>query len=95
MLHSVSQMTLAAQADLTHTFITDIEGGKKWVSAKTISRLAEALQVEPYQFFLPDIAADEGSSTIFTAYMDDFTDNLQKMVGELKHHYLPDMDKGK
>jgi transcriptional regulator with XRE-family HTH domain len=38
---------LAAEADLTHNFINDIENGKKWVSAETIGKLAIALKVEP------------------------------------------------
>jgi transcriptional regulator with XRE-family HTH domain len=91
-LHNISQMSLADQADLTHNFINDIEKGKKWVSAETIAKIANALRIEPYQLFLPDSAAGEGNDNFFSVYLDDFSDHLQKMVGELKTRYLQDLD---
>jgi transcriptional regulator with XRE-family HTH domain len=91
-LQKISQLTLANQADLTHNFINDIEKGKKWVSAETIAKISSALRVEPYQLFLPDSSGGEGMDSFFSVYLDDFSDNLQKMVGELKTRYLQDMD---
>jgi transcriptional regulator with XRE-family HTH domain len=48
----MSQLALAKRAGLTHNFINDIEKSKKGVSLKTIGILAEALDAEPYQFFI-------------------------------------------
>jgi transcriptional regulator with XRE-family HTH domain len=83
-LQNISQLNLALTAGLTHNFINDIENCKKGVSAKTLAKLSTALDVEPYQFFLP-----EGmSSNDMTIYVKDFNDSLQKVVNELTQQYL-------
>jgi transcriptional regulator with XRE-family HTH domain len=91
-IQSISQMTLADRANLTHNFVNDIENGKKWISVESLAKLSSALQVEPYQFFLPDSVQPETANSFFTVYLNDFSDNLQKMVGELKDRYLQDQD---
>jgi transcriptional regulator with XRE-family HTH domain len=87
-LQSISQLSLATRAGLTHNFINDIENCKKWVSPQTIAKLAMVLQVEPYQFFLPESRVNEPDDSFFSVYLDDFSDSLQKMVGDLKKKYL-------
>ena len=84
----LSQISLANQADVAQNFINDIENGKKWVSAKTIGKLAKALEVEPYQFFIPGAKWDEQRVEIPSLYLDDFSDSLAKMVREHLHLYL-------
>jgi transcriptional regulator with XRE-family HTH domain len=86
----LSQLALANMAGLAHNFVNDIENGKKWVSPKTMAKLAEVLQVDPYQFFLPDPPFDEARADILSGYLDDVTDSFQKMVREMKARYLPD-----
>ena len=92
-LQNISQLTLAAQSGLTHNFINDIENCKKWVSPQTIASLANALRVEPYQFFLPE-SASETDHNHFNIYIDDFSDSLQKMVSDLKKKYLQEQNSG-
>ncbi|MDR2536451.1 MAG: helix-turn-helix domain-containing protein [Treponema sp.] len=90
-LQNISQLSLANQAGLTHNFINDIENCKKWVSPQTIAKLAAVLNVAPYQFFLPESKAGESATeSFFSIYLDDFSDSLEKMVGELKRRYLQD-----
>ena len=89
-LASISQVDLAVEADLTHNFINDIENGKKWVSAETIGKLALALQVEPYQFFLSESKWDNQGALIFSHYLKDFTDSFNKVVKEYRSRYLPE-----
>jgi transcriptional regulator with XRE-family HTH domain len=90
-LQNISQLSLANQAGLTHNFINDIENCKKWVSPQTIEKLAAVLQVEPYQFFLPEYKIN--GDDFFSVYLNDFSDSLQKMVGDLKRRYLEDAEK--
>jgi transcriptional regulator with XRE-family HTH domain len=89
---NLSQLALAVEANLTHNFINDIENGKKWVSPDTIAKLATVLKVEPHQFFIPEIKIEGGDAGILSEYLDDFTDSLRKMVGELKGRYLRDTE---
>jgi len=86
----LSQMELAVKANVSPNFINDIESGKKWVSAETIGKLANALKVEPYKFFRPDWELNEKEKDNFSLYLDDYTDTLANMVKEFRYNYLPD-----
>ena len=90
-LHNMSQLTLASSTGLTHNFINDIENCKKGVSAKTLAKLSIALNVEPHQFFLPDIQPNNE----LIVYVKDFNDSLQKMVNDLTQQYITGDRKGK
>jgi transcriptional regulator with XRE-family HTH domain len=87
---NISQLTLATEAGLTHNFINDIENGKKWVSAETISKLALVLKAEPYQFFLSESWWNESGPEIFSLYLNDITNSFQRMVDEYRQRYLGD-----
>jgi transcriptional regulator with XRE-family HTH domain len=85
-LQNISQMDLAVSANLTHNFINDIENCKKSASCKTLAKLSTALDVETYQFFLPESMPDER----IRVYVKDFNDSLQKVVSDLTRQYMPD-----
>ena len=89
-LANISQVDLAAEAELTHNFINDIENGKKWVSAETIGKLAIALKAEPYQFFIADSKWDNQGAELFSLYLNDFTDAFYKIVEEYRSRFLPE-----
>jgi transcriptional regulator with XRE-family HTH domain len=83
-VQNTSQLGLAVNAGLTHNFINDIENCKKGMSAKTLAKLCVALDVEPYQFFLPDGSQNDKMQV----YLNDVNDSLQKIVKELTERYL-------
>ena len=82
-LHNISQLNLAVNTGLTHNFINDIENCKKGVSAKTLAKLSNELNVEPYQFFLPDDIANNEA----LIYVNDVDDSFQKVVRDLRQKY--------
>jgi transcriptional regulator with XRE-family HTH domain len=49
----ISQEKLAESADLSVQTINTIEGCRMWISDKSITRLAKALNVEIFQLFVP------------------------------------------
>jgi len=49
----LSQEKLAESADLSVQTINTLEGCRMWVSDKSITRLAKALNVEVFQLFVP------------------------------------------
>jgi transcriptional regulator with XRE-family HTH domain len=49
----LTQERLAEAADLSSNMVNDIEGGKTWVSDKTIIKLAKALGLNAYELILP------------------------------------------
>ena len=83
-LQNLSQMSLALGAGVAHNFINDVENCKKGISVKTLAKLSAALNVEPYQFFLPDNMSDD----TVNLYVYDFNDSLQKMVKDLTAQYV-------
>ena len=90
-LQNISQMDLAIKAGLTHNFINDIENSRKWISPKTLAKLASALAVEPFQLFL----SDPDSEDPLASYVKDFQDKFQKIVKELTNQYVPKKTKPK
>ena len=48
----ISQMKLAAKLDLSAGYMNDVERARRWVGAGTLARLADALHLKPYQFFV-------------------------------------------
>ena len=48
----MTQEALAEKANVSFQLINGIEGCRKWVSKKTLSRIAAALGVEVYQLFI-------------------------------------------
>jgi transcriptional regulator with XRE-family HTH domain len=85
----LSQLALADKADLTHNFVNDIENCKKWISPKTMAKLADALGIAPHEFFLPDHKLKDEEIYHLSHYIDDLSDSLIRSVQELKSKYLP------
>ncbi|MCL2265421.1 MAG: helix-turn-helix domain-containing protein [Treponema sp.] len=54
-IKGISQMELSLRSNLSQSFIANIEKGKKQPSVLTLIRIAEALEVNPQDFF-PEFA---------------------------------------
>ena len=85
---NLSQVSLAAQAGLTHNFINDIENGKKWVSPETIAKLACVLKAEPYQFLIADPKWNNQGAEMFSLYLDEFENSVEKLVKDYRKRFL-------
>jgi transcriptional regulator with XRE-family HTH domain len=59
----ISQERLAETAGLSVQTINDIEGCRKWVSAKTITKLSKALNIECFQLLIPDFFTQNKKET--------------------------------
>jgi transcriptional regulator with XRE-family HTH domain len=89
-LQRISQLQISVLTGLTHNFINDIENCKKWISADTLARLATALQVQPFQFFLSEYLAGQSQEDPSSIYREDFDDMFQKIASDWKSTYLPE-----
>ena len=49
----LSQLKLAEKANLSLGYICDLEGGRRWGTPETFAKLANALQINPYELLLP------------------------------------------
>jgi transcriptional regulator with XRE-family HTH domain len=84
----ISQLSLANLAELTHNFINEIENGRKWVSSDTIAKLAAILEVDPFQFFVPDMSTESINTEIFRGYIDEMSVSFDQMVCNFRAQYL-------
>ncbi|EMB43857.1 helix-turn-helix transcriptional regulator [Treponema denticola] len=50
---NLTQAQLAEKTGITEKYLSAIETGKKWGSFYTLSSLAEALKVQPFELLLP------------------------------------------
>jgi len=89
-LLKISQLDLATASGLAHNFINDIENGKKFVSDETIAKLAKALKVEPYKFFLPNVKLNTQGEDIIA---EDFSDAIGILIKEYCNTYFKDNHK--
>ncbi len=53
-LEGLTQEQLAEAADVSNTYIANIECGQTWVSDKTLEKVAAALRVEIYLLFISE-----------------------------------------
>jgi transcriptional regulator with XRE-family HTH domain len=78
----LSQLQLALELGISITFLSDIENGKKWVSAQTLSSIAKALKIEVYELFKPEQNIRDDASTAIAKYLDDIDETFIKSIEE-------------
>ncbi len=76
-LRGMKQTELAEKSGLSNQTIIRMEGGNLWPSDKTLSKLSEALNIDPYEFLIPD--ADSG----FISNNTFLQSNLEKYIKEI------------
>lgn len=72
-LNLLTQEELAEAADVSNTYIANIECGQTWISDKTLEKIANALHLEEYLLFIPE-----------TEMSPDLIEDRQKMIEYLK-----------
>jgi transcriptional regulator with XRE-family HTH domain len=78
---SWSQADLAEYADISINFLGDIERGKKWPHPETLSKLAEALDIEIYQLFMEEEQAlNTGSKALMSRLIQDVSLTIEKSL---------------
>ena len=73
-LRKLTQENLAELADVSNTYIANIECGQTWISDKTLEKIAAALHVDEYLLFVPENDSTES----------DIIRKKQKMIEFLK-----------
>ena len=78
----LSQLHMALELGISVTFLSDIETGKKWVSARTLSHIAKILKIEVYELFLPEQTVKDDVLTAVAKYLDDIDEAFIKSIEE-------------
>jgi transcriptional regulator with XRE-family HTH domain len=76
-IEGISQMKLAETCDTDVSYIGQIEMGNRFPSIKLIEKIAQALEVEPYRFFMDESGDKYGN-------LDTAEDLLLKLPQRLK-----------
>ncbi|MDR2733030.1 MAG: helix-turn-helix domain-containing protein [Spirochaetota bacterium] len=74
----LSQASLAGKADISITFLSNIERGIKYPTSDTLSSIAAGLGVEAYQLFRQD-SGDEYQN-LLDRFKKDITENVLKTL---------------
>lgn len=53
-LNNLTQEALAEAAEVSNTYIANIECGQSWISDKTAEKIAQALHIDEYLLFVPE-----------------------------------------
>jgi len=79
----ISQEKLAELTGLSVQTINDIEGCRKWVSDKTITKLSSVFRIECYQLLIPDFISHDKKETTPTQNLLELKDKIHKGTDEL------------
>lgn len=71
-----SQQALAERAEISPGHMNDLEQGRKWVSADTLERLADALKLKAFMLLLPPDPEQESHRHTYNA--------LTRLAGALR-----------
>jgi len=74
----ISQAKLAEHADISLSYLTDIERCRTWVSDKTLQSLAKTLNRKPWELLSPD--AEKGGSAAGRDSLRAHRDEVQRMA---------------
>lgn len=87
-----TQEKLAEVADLSSQTVNDIEGCRMWVSDKTITKLAQVLNIEVYQLLIPATRLetltikDTGTNKLLTDLENNVIKNIRQHFRNTKEH---------
>ncbi|MCK5153682.1 MAG: helix-turn-helix transcriptional regulator [Spirochaetales bacterium] len=86
-----SQFDLAELCGVSASYISEIETGKKYPSAKMLERLVQALEVKPYQLFLDENDIDNFNKE---GFLSSFKEKIQDLfVSDVEILYSQFTDK--
>ena len=85
----LSQADISEKIQITEKFYSDIETGRKWGSFETILDLANALDVEPYELFLPSGSIISHNERRTKDLMKRLRSNFNELVNTMEE-YLAD-----
>jgi transcriptional regulator with XRE-family HTH domain len=78
----LSQSQLAEKADISVTFLSNIERGKMFPKVETLSRLTESLNVDVHELFKTDLIPEDNKK-VMRRLTEDMTKNVNLAMSEV------------
>jgi transcriptional regulator with XRE-family HTH domain len=83
----LSQSQLAEKADISVTFLSNIERGKMFPKVETLSRITESLNVDVHELFKADLVPEDNKK-MMNRLTEDMTKNVNLAMSEVIKQYL-------
>jgi len=83
----LSQSVLAEKAAISVTFLSNIERGKMFPKAETLSRLTESLNVSVFELFRADLL-DAGNKELMNRFSEDISKNVNLALKQVIEQYM-------
>jgi len=90
-IKGISQKTLAEKCDAAHSYIRQIESSNRNPSFAFIGKIAEALQIEPYQLFFDETRKQTVSAR--TKYIESIQQKLLSSLSSDIHEAFNELKK--
>jgi transcriptional regulator with XRE-family HTH domain len=84
----ITQENLAEKLDISIPFLSDIENGKKWVSPRTLAKMADVFSLEVYELLRPEKTIPDNAVNIIEKYTSDIYTAFGESLEELHHRYV-------
>jgi transcriptional regulator with XRE-family HTH domain len=82
-----SQADLAEKANISITFLSNIERGNNFPQTGTLCSLAKALNVEVWELFRPEETSNEQNSLLIARISQDFAKQVNLAMETVYNHY--------
>lgn len=76
----LSQEKLADKADISRQMMNDIEGRRRWLTKKTLVKLANALEVDVHELFIPSAQENEKTKGIYDTITHEVVSQVKEAV---------------
>jgi len=83
----LSQSELAEKADISITFLSNIERGKMFPKVETLSRLTKSLNVSVFELFRDDLIP-KNDKEMMNRLSEDMTKNVNLAMAEVFKQYM-------
>jgi transcriptional regulator with XRE-family HTH domain len=84
----LSQAELANELGISVPFLSDIENGKKWVSPRTLTKMANVFNIEAFELLKPEKALPDDSINMIEKYTADIHSALGQALYDLRDSYI-------
>ncbi len=76
----LSQERLADKADISRQMMNDIEGRRRWLTKRTLVKLANALDVDVHELFIPSPQENEKTKGIYDTITQEVVSQVKEAV---------------
>ena len=83
----LSQSALAEKANISVTFLSNIERGKMFPKAETLSRITESLDVAVIELFRANLITEDDRE-VMNRFSSDITKNINLALDEVIRQYM-------